>query len=90
MEHRHPLDTWVARVTAAVVAVALSGLLVFLNQAVLFGPGSADPDSPIGRCIAERGAAIDKMVAQGAVKLDQVSARKERAAELCRSMAGKG
>lgn len=81
------LDRPIARLIALVIALLCLGALAWLHRADLF-PGIAaavGADDPFTRCLAERAAEIDKMVAEGLIDDRRARLFKSRAEGLCRT-----
>jgi hypothetical protein len=86
-----PLDRPLARGIAAGVFVACLALLVWLEREQLFpSEVAADADDPVQRCIAERAADIDGMLAEGVIEAPQAELFKARAAAMCQDTVGNG
>ena len=83
------LDSPMARVIAALIAVAALVSLGYLHRGDLFpGPEpQAVTDAPYAECMAEREADIDGMVRAGKIAEAQAVVFKRRAAGLCRAIA---
>jgi hypothetical protein len=85
------LDRPLARGLAAGVFVACLALLAWLERERLFPPEAAvDADDPVQRCIAERAAEIDGMLAEGLIEAPQAELFKSRAAAMCQDTVGNG
>jgi hypothetical protein len=85
------LDRPLARGLAAVVFVACLVLLAWLERERLF-PSEARvaADDPVQRCIAERAAGIEDMLAEGVIEASQAELFKARAAAMCQDTVGNG
>lgn len=89
-EHRHvhPLDRPAARLVAVAVALAALGALAAIHRAdIAAAVGRPAPvaDDPLGRCVAEHHATIDKGVSDGVFQPAQAALFKQRAEALCRA-----
>ena len=83
------LDGPLARGLAAGVFVACLALLAWLERAQLFpSEVAADANDPVQRCIAERAADIDGMLAEGVIEAPQAELFKSRAAAMCQDTVG--
>lgn len=88
----HFLDRPVARLCAVGVALVMAAALAFMHREDLFPPEQAvtRADDPVGRCLAERAADIDKMAADGTITAEQAVLFKSRAEALCQAQVGGG
>lgn len=82
-----------ARVAAAVLAVAVAGLAVWMHRHELFPEPAAQavesgPD-PFEACIASRGADIDRMLAEKLIDAERAELFRARAEAMCRAEADK-
>ena len=85
------LDGPLARGLAAGVFVACLALLAWLERAWLLPSETmVEMDDPVQRCIAERAADIDGMLAEGVIEAPQAELFKARAAAMCQDTAGNG
>jgi hypothetical protein len=76
---------------AALVFVACLALLAWLEREQLLPSEVAvSADDPVQRCIAERAADIDGMLAEGVIEAPQAELFKARAAAMCEDTAGNG
>ena len=85
----HFLDRPAARVLAVFCfLLAAAGLAYMHREDLLGGPAEAGkPEAgPFAACMAERGAAIDAMVREGAVKAEQAAMFRSRAEAMCRGI----
>jgi hypothetical protein len=81
------LDRPVARLLALGVALLCVAGLAWLHRTDLL-PAAAAPETandPFARCLAERSAQIDGMVAEGVVDTGQANQFKSRAEAMCRA-----
>ena len=94
MAPRHgpaPLDRPLARGLAALVFVACLALLAWLERERLFpSEVAANADDPVQRCVAERAADIDGMLAEGVIEAPRAELFKSRAAAMCQDSVGSG
>jgi len=85
------LDRPLARGLAAAVFVACLALLAWLErERLLPSEAAVDVDDPVQRCIAERAAGIDGMLAEGVIEAPQAELFKSRAAAMCQDTVGNG
>jgi len=86
------LDRPAARVCALGVALLMAAALAYMHRDDLFPPDAAEKaaDDPVARCLAERAADIDKMLAEGTITADQSALFKRRAEALCEAQEGGG
>ena len=83
------VDRPIARVLAAVVFLGCVAALVYIERERLW-PAAADQsaaDDPAARCLAERAAEIDRMVAEKLIEEAQAELFKTRAEAMCRATA---
>jgi hypothetical protein len=90
---RSALDRPAARVVAVLVAVLALAALGWINRHAFLPrrapPPAAAADDPFRRCMAARGADIDRMVQEGSAKPDQAELFRSRAEAMCRAEAAK-
>ncbi len=87
---RGALDGPAARVAALGVFLLAAAALGWFHRDDIFPPDAAAlADNPIARCIAERWAGIDQMMAEDTIDPARAKLFKARAEALCRSQAGK-
>ena len=80
------LDRPVARLMALAVALAAAAGLLALHRDDLFPPEQASTpaaDDPFSRCLAQRSADIDRMLADGVIDDSQSARFKANAEALC-------
>ncbi|MBX6369126.1 MAG: hypothetical protein IRZ04_14150 [Rhodospirillales bacterium] len=87
------LDGSAARVAAAVLAVAVAGLAVWVHRHELFPEPAAEtveagPD-PFEACMASRSADIDRMLAEKSIDAERAGLFRARAEAMCRAEADK-
>jgi len=84
----HPLDRLGARLAAGLVAVLALALLAYVHREALSVGDAADSaaETPLARCLAERRAAVDQMVADGVVEAERAALFRARAEALCRDL----
>ena len=81
------LDRPLARLIALGVALLCIAVLAWLHRADLF-PARFAPevaDDPFARCVAERAAEIDGMLAEGLIDRPRADLFKSRAEAMCRA-----
>jgi hypothetical protein len=87
----HFLDRPAARVLAVFCFLLAAAGLAYIHREDLLGASevAAKPETgPFAACMAERGAAIDAMVRDGAVKAEQAALFRSRAESMCRGITG--
>lgn len=86
------LDRPAARLVALGVLLLVAASLAFMHRDDLFPPPPAATlaDDPVARCLAERAAGIEQMLAEGVIDEAQARQFKGRAAALCEAQEGKG
>ena len=79
------LDRPAARLVALGVLLLVAASLAFMHRDDLFPPPPAATiaDDPVARCLAERAAGIEQMLADGVIDEAQAGQFKGRAAALC-------
>ncbi|MCH8998476.1 MAG: hypothetical protein IID48_09470, partial [Proteobacteria bacterium] len=77
------LDRPPARVAAFGVFLLAVGALAWMHRDDIFPPEVVPADDPVARCVAERWAGIDGMVADGTVDTARAEPFKARAEALC-------
>lgn len=82
------LDRPIARALALLVLLAcLAGLAWLERERWLASETTAAAEDPAARCLAERAAEIDRMLAEGLIAAPQAELFKSRAEAMCRATA---
>ena len=91
------LDGRGARLVALAILLAVLALIVWLNRDAVLPAGLVSEagrapagDDPVARCLAERAADIDAMLAEGTINEQQAALFTSRAEALCEAQQGRG